>query len=119
MEGNLARRSVRTQTTLYYEDIDNLDVNFEQLAAFGVPGQDNRNAPGNSTINGIEFSLQALSGNTHVDLALAYENSDIGDFPGVIDPIATAANGGSSTCPATAPPTRRNGRRTSGSRTTS
>jgi iron complex outermembrane recepter protein len=93
-KANWAGNRVRTQTTLYYEDIDNLDVNFEQLAAFGVPGQDNRNAPGNSTISGIEFSLQASVENTHIDLAASYENSDIGDFPGVIDPLATAANGG-------------------------
>jgi iron complex outermembrane receptor protein len=78
---------IRTQATIFYQDFDNYQVNFEQLAAFGAPGQDNRNAPGKSKIYGFELSAQAHLNNLHVDYNLSLLQSDIGKFQGVVDPI--------------------------------
>ena len=80
---------VRTQADFFYEDFDHYQVNFEQLAAFGAPGQDNRNAPGDSTVWGFEFSSQAHVDNWHIDFAFAYMDSDIGKFQGVVNPFTT------------------------------
>jgi iron complex outermembrane receptor protein len=83
---------VRTQATVYYQNIDNFQVNFESVDV--VIGQDNRNAPGTSTIWGVELSFQADTGPWAIDGAIAYMDSDIGSFPDVVDPFRTAANGG-------------------------
>ncbi|MBI2969907.1 MAG: TonB-dependent receptor [Gammaproteobacteria bacterium] len=83
---------IRTQASVYYEDINNYQVNFESPDV--LIGQDNRNAPGNTEIWGIEISSQAHINNWHVDMAFAYMESDIGKFENVIDPFRTAANGG-------------------------
>lgn len=83
-KANWMNDEVRTQTTVFYQDIDNFQVNFEQQIGLG---QDNRNAPGGSTIWGIEFSAQAHVNNWHVDANLAYLDSDIGPFAGVTDPF--------------------------------
>lgn len=83
---------VRTQANFYFLDIHDQHVNFESVEV--VIGQDNRNAPGNTEIWGLEFSMQAHVNNWHVDLGLGYMHSDIGKFENVIDPFRTAANGG-------------------------
>lgn len=79
--------SVRTQATIYYQAFNHFQVNYEQLAAFGAPGQDNRNAPGHSSIYGFEFSMQGHINDWHPDFAFAYMHSDIGVFRNVIDPF--------------------------------
>ena len=83
---------VRSQAAIYREQFRNYQVNFESPDV--VIGQDNRNAPGHSSIMGFELSVQAHVGDTHVDGAFAYMHSDIGGFPNVVDPFRTAANGG-------------------------
>lgn len=93
-KANWMDEQIRTQTAVYYQDITDYQVNFEEPAAIGVPGQDNRSAPGNTTIWGIEFSAQAHVGDLHVDGAFAYMDSDIGKFENAVDPFRTAANGG-------------------------
>jgi iron complex outermembrane receptor protein len=75
---------IRTQTTVFYQDIDNFQVNFEQQIGLG---QDNRNAPGDSELWGIEFSAQAQIDKLQMDVNLAYLESDIGPFAGVTDPF--------------------------------
>lgn len=83
---------VRTQTNFYFLDINDQHVNFESPDV--VIGQDNRNAPGNTEIWGIEFSLQAHLNNWHIDAGMGYMDSDIGKFENAVDPFRTAANGG-------------------------
>ncbi len=77
--------AIRTQATLYLLDFDNYQVNFESPDI--AIGQDNRNAPGDSQIKGVELSAQAHVDNWYADLAFAYMMSDIGNFDGVIDPF--------------------------------
>jgi iron complex outermembrane receptor protein len=91
-KANWMNDKVRTQAALYYEGFNNYQVNFESPDI--VIGQDNRNAPGNSTILGAEFSLQYHVDDLYIDSAIGYMNSDIGAFHDVVDPFRTAANGG-------------------------
>ncbi len=91
-KANWMNNQVRTQAAVYYEGFDNYQVNFESPDI--VIGQDNRNAPGNSTILGAEFSIQSHVGDLYVDGAIAYMDSDIGSFKDVVDPFRTIANGG-------------------------
>jgi iron complex outermembrane receptor protein len=91
-KANWLDNQVRTQANFYFLDIHDQHVNFESIEV--VIGQDNRNAPGNTQIWGLEFSAQAHVNNWHVDLGLGYMHSDIGKFQNVIDPFRTAANGG-------------------------
>jgi iron complex outermembrane receptor protein len=91
-KANWLNDRVKTQANFYFLDVHDQHVNFESTEV--VIGQDNRNAPGNTEIWGIELSAQAHVENWHVDLAAAYMESDIGTFENVIDPFRTAANGG-------------------------
>jgi iron complex outermembrane receptor protein len=91
-KANWMDNRVRTQANFYYLDINDQHVNFESTDV--VIGQDNRNAPGNTEIYGVEFSAQAHVDNWHVDLGLGWMHSDIGKFENVVDPFRTADNGG-------------------------
>jgi iron complex outermembrane receptor protein len=91
-KANWMQDQVRTQANAYFLDIHDQHVNFESPDV--VIGQDNRNAPGNTEIWGLEFSLQAHVDNWHVDMGLGYMHSDIGKFENVIDPFRTLDNGG-------------------------
>ncbi|MBI2994473.1 MAG: TonB-dependent receptor [Gammaproteobacteria bacterium] len=91
-KANWLSDQIRTQANFYFLDVHDQHVNFESTEV--VIGQDNRNAPGNTEIWGIELSAQAHVGDWHADLAFAYMESDIGKFENVIDPFRTAANGG-------------------------
>ncbi|MEX2148586.1 MAG: TonB-dependent receptor [Steroidobacteraceae bacterium] len=92
VKSNFHDDQVRTQTAMFLQKFNNYQVNFESPDI--VIGQDNRNAPGTSTIWGIEFSAQSHVGNAHVDGAISYMQSDIGTFENVVDPFRTQANGG-------------------------
>lgn len=91
-KSNFRDDQVRTQSAMFLQKFNNYQVNFESPDI--VIGQDNRNAPGTSTIWGIEFSAQSHVGNAHVDGAISYMQSDIGTFENVVDPFRTQANGG-------------------------
>jgi len=91
-KANLKDDQVRTQLATFLQKFNNYQVNFESPDV--LIGQDNRNAPGTSTIWGVEFSVQSNIGNSHIDAAVAFMESDIGTFEDVIDPFRTAANGG-------------------------
>lgn len=84
-KSNLMDEQIRTQISAYLQNFDNYQVNFESQDI--VIGQDNRNAPGHSTIWGLEFSMQANVNDWHIDTALAYMQSDIGKFENVVDPF--------------------------------
>jgi iron complex outermembrane receptor protein len=91
-KANWMEDQIRTQANFYFEDIDDYQVNYESTSV--VIGQDNRSAPGNTKIWGIELASQAHVDDWHVDFAFAYMHSDIGKFENVVDPFRTAANGG-------------------------
>jgi iron complex outermembrane receptor protein len=91
-KANVRDDQVRTQLALFLQKFNNYQVNFESPDI--VIGQDNRNAPGTSTIWGVEFSVQSNVGDSHIDAAVSYMQSDIGTFENVVDPFRTLANGG-------------------------
>ena len=91
-KANWMDNQIRTQSNFYYMDIHDQHVNFESTEV--VIGQDNRNAPGNTEIYGIEFSAQAHVSDLHVDLGIGWMHSDIGKFENVVDPFRTLDNGG-------------------------
>ena len=81
---------VRTQVTVFYQDIDDFHLNFQRNVG---PGQDNRNAPGNTEIYGIELSGQAHINNWHIDANLSWLDSDIGEFANARDPFRSLTAG--------------------------
>ena len=92
-KGSWADGRVRTQLGAYYQTLSDFQA---QFASADLPNQNIlQNASGDSTITGVEFSMQALLGNLHLDLATAFLDSELGDFPDVVDP----------TVPPTIPPT--------------
>jgi iron complex outermembrane receptor protein len=81
---NWADGRVRTQLGAYYQTLSDFQAQFQSAEL----GSQNilQNASGESKIWGIEASLQARLGNFRMDLAAAYLDSELGDFPDVVDP---------------------------------
>jgi iron complex outermembrane receptor protein len=75
---------VRTQLGAYYQTLSDFQA---QFASADLPSQNIlQNASGESKIWGIEASMQARLGNFRMDMAAAYLDSELGDFPDVVDP---------------------------------
>lgn len=79
---------VRTQATVFYLDLDDYIINFEPAGALGIGTVPlNRNAPGETSITGVELSAQAQIGQLSGDMNFSYTWSDLGNADGFIDPL--------------------------------
>jgi iron complex outermembrane receptor protein len=80
-----AEGRVRTQLGAYYQTLSDFQA---QFASADLPNQNIlQNASGKSKIWGIEASMQARLGNFRMDFAAAFLDSELGDFPDVVDPF--------------------------------
>ena len=87
-KGSWAEGRVHTQLGAYYQTLSNFQA---QFASADLPSQNIlQNASGDSTLTGVEFSMQALLGNLRIDLATAFLDSELGDFPERRGPDRTA-----------------------------
>jgi iron complex outermembrane receptor protein len=79
---------VRTQFGAYYQTLSKYQA---QFASPDLGGQNLlQNATGKSKIYGLDASLQASLGAFRIDVATAWINSKLGDFPNVVSPFLPA-----------------------------
>ena len=82
-KANWAGGRVRTQLDGYFQTLSNFQA---QFASADLPSQNIlQNASGKSKIKGIEASMQARLGAFSFDVAAAFLDSKLGDFPLVVD----------------------------------
>lgn len=77
---------VTTQLALYYENVEGYQAAFTDLDIPNSAGQV-QNAESDSTIYGVEFTLQANFGDTRVDFGGSFNESELGDFNNVVHPL--------------------------------
>ncbi|HMB59429.1 MAG TPA: TonB-dependent receptor [Xanthomonadales bacterium] len=75
-----------TQVAVYYEDIDGYQAAFTDLDIPSSAGQV-QNAESPSTIYGIEFTGQARIEAFTLDFGLSWNESELGTFTNVVDPL--------------------------------
>jgi iron complex outermembrane receptor protein len=82
-----AEGQVRTQLNGFYQTFDTYQAQFAEVGTGPANIATFRNAAGESDIYGIEFSGQALVGSWGFDFGLAWLESELGTFSGVINPF--------------------------------
>ncbi len=81
-----ANRQVQTQVAAYYENIKGYQAAFTDLDIPNSAGQV-QNADSDSKVYGIEFTGQVLVGDFTMDFGVSWNESELGDFNNVVDPL--------------------------------
>jgi iron complex outermembrane receptor protein len=81
-----ANRQFQTQVAAYYEDVKGYQAAFTDLDIPNSAGQV-QNADSDSKIYGIEITGQLLIDNFTMDFGVSWNESELGDFNNVVDPL--------------------------------
>ena len=76
-----------TQLAAYYENIDGYQAAFDTLFTPPNTAGQVKNAESDSTIYGLEFTGQATFDRARVDFGISWNESELGAFTDVLDPI--------------------------------
>ena len=87
-KGSWADDRFRTQFTAFYESFKNYQANFAETVN-GLNFPTNRTAETTSHNSGLELSGQARLDKLSIDFGVAYLDSELGTFSGVVDPFRT------------------------------
>jgi iron complex outermembrane receptor protein len=85
-KSTFADNRFQTQLAVYYEDIGGYQAAFTDLDLPASAGQV-QNADSDSTIYGIEFTGQAVFDNLTLDFGISVNESELGDFNNVVNPL--------------------------------
>ena len=85
-KSSFSNRKFQTQLAAYHETISGYQAAFTDLDIPNSAGQV-QNADSDSTIYGIEFTGQAAFDNIRFDFGISWNQSELGDFNNVVNPL--------------------------------